>query len=104
MNDEIGAVDLQAETSFEAFLEEEGCLDTADAIAIKRVVAWEVQQRMTAEHITKKEMAARMSTSRSQVDRLLDPNNTQVHLSTLTKAARAVHLRLRIGVEHEACA
>jgi hypothetical protein len=83
-------------SSFDDFLEEEGILDEVDAVAIKRVVAWQLAEAMKAGRITKKAMAERMGTSRSQLDRLLDPANGAVHLDTIAKAARAVGKRLRI--------
>jgi hypothetical protein len=83
-------------SSFDDFLEEEGILDAVDAVAIKRVIAWQLAEAMKAEQITKKAMAERMGTSRSQLDRLLDPANGAVHLDTIAKAARAVGKRLRI--------
>jgi antitoxin HicB len=55
---------------------------------------------MDARDISRKAMAARLHTSRTQIDRLLDPENAAVHLTTLTRAAREVRLRLNISVEH----
>ena len=83
-------------STFESFLEEEGILDEVDAVAIKRVLAWQLSEAMKAVNLTKKAMAERIGTSRSQLDRLLDPENSAVHLQTITKAARAVGKRLRI--------
>jgi antitoxin HicB len=83
-------------STFESFLEEEGVLDEVDAVAIKRVIAWQLSEAMKAGKISKKKMAERIGTSRSQLDRLLDPENGSVHLQTIAKAARAVGKRLRI--------
>jgi antitoxin HicB len=83
-------------SSFDSFLEEEGILDEVDALAVKRVIAWQLAKAMKARRVTKKSMAARIGTSRSQLDRLLDPENSSVHLRTIAKAARAVGKRLRI--------
>lgn len=85
-------------SSFDDFLEEEGLLDEVDAVAIKRVLAWQLAEAMKAGRITKKAMAERMGTSRSQLDRLLDPANGAVHLDTIARAARAVGKRLRIDM------
>src|SRR5271165_5885935 len=85
-----------AGSTFESFLEEEGILDEVDAVAIKRVIAWQLSEAMKAGKISKKKMAERIGTSRSQLDRLLDPDNGSVHLQTIAKAARAVGKRLRI--------
>jgi DNA-binding Xre family transcriptional regulator len=83
-------------SSFDSFLEEEGILDEVEAAAIKRVIAWQLVEAMKAGKISKKAMAARMGTSRSQLDRLLDPKNSAVHLDTIARAARAVGKRLRM--------
>jgi antitoxin HicB len=83
-------------STFDSFLEEEGILDDVNAVAIKRVIAWQLSEAMKAGHVTKKAMAERLGTSRSQLDRLLDPENSAVHLDTIARAARAVGKRLRI--------
>jgi antitoxin HicB len=83
-------------SSFESFLEEEGILEEVQAVAIKRVLAWQLSEAMKAGNISKKAMAERMGTSRSQLDRLLDPENSAVHLQTIARAARAVGKRLRL--------
>ena len=83
-------------SSFDSFLEEEGILEEVQAIAIKRVIAWQLAEAMKAGNISKKAMAERMGTSRSQLDRLLDPENSAVHLETITRAARAVGKRLQL--------
>jgi antitoxin HicB len=70
--------------SFDDFLESEGILAEAEDVAIKRVLAWQI-----AEGITKTVMASRMKTDRRQLDRLLDPENKSVTLSTLRRAATA---------------
>jgi hypothetical protein len=88
-------------SSFDSFLEEEGILEEVDAVAVKRVIAWQLQQEMKAQHITKKAMAERLHTSRTQIDRLLDPENAAVHLTTLTRAAREVGLRFKVTMERE---
>lgn len=83
-------------SSFDSFLEEDGILDEVEAAAIKRVIAWQLAEAMKAGKISKKTMAERMGTSRSQLDRLLDPENSAVHLQTIARAARAVGKRLRM--------
>ena len=83
-------------SSLNGLLEETGELAEVNAVAIKRVIAWEITQKMKAEHISKTQMAALMDTSRSALDRLLDPENTSVTLHTLDNAARAVGKTLRI--------
>jgi antitoxin HicB len=83
-------------SSFDSFLEEEGILEEVESAAIKRVIAWQLSEAMRAGKISKKTMAERMGTSRSQLDRLLDPENPAVHLQTIAKAARALGKRLRM--------
>jgi DNA-binding phage protein len=83
-------------SSFDSFLEEEGILDEVTAVAIKRVIAWQLAEAMKAGKISKRIMAERMGTSRSQLDRLLDPENSAVHLQTIAKAARALGMRLKV--------
>jgi hypothetical protein len=83
-------------SSFESFLEEEGIRDDVEAVAQKRVFAWQIRQAMEASGITHSEMAERMQTSRSQVARLLDPDNTSVQLDTLQRAAHAVGRSLKL--------
>ena len=83
-------------SSFDSFLEEEDILDEVEAAAIKRVLAWQLAEAMKVGKISKKAMAERMGTSRPQLDRLLDPENSAVHLQTITRAARALGKRLRM--------
>ena len=71
-------------------MKEEGLHTKASAVAIKRVLAWELQRAMLDEGMTKNEMAKRMHTSRSQLDRILDPGNDKIQLDTVFKAARAL--------------
>jgi antitoxin HicB len=83
-------------SAFDDFLREEGTYEATQAVAIKRVVAWQIEQAMNRQHISKAEMARRMDTSRSQLDRLLDPGSESVTLETLTRAARAVGRRVKV--------
>jgi antitoxin HicB len=83
-------------STLDSFLQEEGILEEVEAVAIKRVIAWQLTEAMKAAKVSKKAMAERLGTSRSQLDRLLDPENGAVHLQTIAKAARAVGKRLRI--------
>lgn len=85
-------------SSFDAFLEEEGIHDAAHAHAIKRVVAWQIEEAMKMQSLSKVEMAKRMKTSRAQLDRLLDPENDKVQLDTLQRAATAVGKKLRLEI------
>jgi len=81
---------------FDDFLAEEGILAEAEAVAIKRVIAYQVVQLMEEQDLTKTEMASRMKTSRAALDRLLDPANKSVTLQTLESAALALEKRLRV--------
>ncbi len=80
----------------EDFLKEEGILDASNAAAAKKVLAWQIEQAMRTQHITKSAMAARMHTSRSQLERLLDPEKTGVSLETIQRAAAVVGRELRV--------
>ena len=80
------------------FLEEEGLLAEAEAIAIKRMIAFQISQLMAQQSLSKAEMARRMQTSRTAVDRLLDPSNESATLSTLEKAAFALGKRLQVSL------
>ena len=85
-------------SNFDDFLEEEGILAEAEAVAIKRVIAFQVEQMMKEQHLSKTEMSRRMKTSRAALDRLLDPANQAVTLQTLDRAARALGKRLQISL------
>lgn len=86
-------------SDFDDFLQEEGILEEAEAAAIKKVVACMIEQEMAATHITKSEMARRMGTSRTQLDRLLDPAYPSVTLATIAKAATAIGKKISISFD-----
>jgi DNA-binding Xre family transcriptional regulator len=83
-------------TSLEEFLAEDGNLEGATLVAVKRVIAWQIEEAMTKSKITKSEMAARMKTSRNQLDRVLNPADDNVTIETLQRAAKAVGRSLRL--------
>jgi len=85
-------------SSFDDFLEEENILAESDSIAIKRVIAFEVEKSMQEKHITKTEMAKRMGTSRSSLTRLLDPLNNSITLATIETALAAIGKRVQIQI------
>jgi antitoxin HicB len=85
-------------SSFDEFLLTEGLYEEVTTLAWKRVLSWEVSEAMRKGRISKSEMAKRMGTSRSQLERLLDPENPHVLLETVQKAATAVGKRLTIGL------
>ncbi len=85
-------------SNFDEFLEEEGLLSESEATAAKRVIAFQLSQFMKEHKLSKSEMARRMQTSRSALDRLLDASNASVTLRTLDRAARALGRQLRIAL------
>lgn len=84
-------------SSFDDFLEKEGLFADTEATAIKRVIAFKINEMMTKDKLTKTELAKRMKTSRSSVDRLLDPKNESVSLQTLQRAALAFGKKLQVN-------
>jgi DNA-binding Xre family transcriptional regulator len=86
-------------SSFDEFLQEEGILTETTAIAVKRVLACQFEQAMEKDKISKSEMARRMNTSRSSVNRLLDPNAPSITLQTMNSAASALGKELLIVLE-----
>ena len=85
-------------SNFDDFLDEEGILVKTEAAAVKRVIAFQVEQMMKEQNLSKTEMSRRMKTSRAALDRLLDPANQAVTLLTLDRAARALGRRLQISL------
>src|SRR5665213_3322465 len=83
-------------SSFSDFLKEEGLHEDVTTHATKRVLAWQIEQAMKQQGITKVEMAKRMKTSRAQLDRLLDPTNDKVQLDTVQRAAAAIGRKLHM--------
>ena len=83
-------------SDFDDFLREEGLLDDAEAVAAKRVLAYQISRAMEEQKLTKSAMARRMGTSRSSLDRLLDPSVPSVTLLTIEKAARVLGKKVRI--------
>ena len=86
----------QIGSSFEDYLKEEGHADEINAVAVKRVLAWQLEQAMEKGSISKNQMAKAMSTSPSQLDRILDPDNSRIQLDTVIKAAHVLGRELRI--------
>jgi antitoxin HicB len=86
----------QKRGSVDDSLKQNGGFEGTRAVAIKRVVARQIAQAMKEGHITKAEMARRMNTSRSQLDRLLDPESDSATLTTLHRAARVIGRRIRM--------
>ena len=83
-------------SNFDDFLEAEGVLAEAEALAVKRVLAFQLKELMKAQKLNKAQLAKRMKTSRSALERLLDPDNPSVTLLTMERAARALGKNIRI--------
>ena len=88
-------------SSFDEFLQEEGILEEATATAVKRVIAFQLAEKMSEHSLSKSEMARRMATSRSALDRLLDPENASVTLQTLQCAVQALGGRLTVQLDFD---
>ena len=84
-------------SSLDDFLKEEGVFEEFQAAAIKKVIAWQVDKAMKAQQLTKVRMARNMKTSRAQLDRLLNPDDGNVSIETLQRAATALGQELRIN-------
>lgn len=83
-------------SKFDDFLREENIYEEVNVAAIKRVVAYQISQEMKRRKLTKTEMASRMKTSRAALERLLDPTNASVTLSTLERAASVLGKTLKV--------
>jgi len=88
-------------SDFHDFLTEDGLLEEATAVAVKRYIAFELAKKMREKNLSKSEMARRMETSRSALDRLLDPGNSSVTLQTLQSAAQALGGRLKVELDFQ---
>lgn len=91
-----GAKNKHIGSDFDDFLRDEGMLEEIEAAALKKIVAWQLEEALKKTSVTKTEMAKRMKTSRAAVDRLLDATNPSVTLITLQKAARVLGRKLKI--------
>ena len=85
-------------STFDSFLDEHGIREEVEAMATKRVLAWQLEQEMEKQKKTKHAMARELHTSRSQLDRLLDPENTAVSLETIVRAAKALGKRVVLRI------
>ncbi|QCS49808.1 Fis family transcriptional regulator [Picosynechococcus sp. PCC 11901] len=86
-------------SSLDDLLEEDGILAEVNALALKRVLAWQLSQEMERQELSRSQMAASMKTSRASLQRLLDPENTSVTLKTMEKAAAIVRKPSRIELD-----
>ena len=92
----MSKTDARVGSTLESLLREDGIYEDAKNHAIKAVLAYKLAQAMKAQNLSKARMAERMETSRSQLDRLLDPENERVTLHTLKRAAAVVGMRLEL--------
>ena len=83
-------------TPLDSFLAEQGKLAEFEAVAIKEVIAWQIEAAMKQQNISQRALAARMGTSRSQISRLLDPKDGNITIATLQRAAKEVGRSLRL--------
>lgn len=83
-------------SSLDDFLAEEGILDEVEALAVKRVLAWQIAQEMKRQKLTKTVMAEKMHTSRAALNRLLDEEDTSLTLTTLSSAVTALGKKLKL--------
>lgn len=86
-------------SKFDDFLEEEGILATTEIEAVKRVIAYLLQEQIDNKLLTKTALAALLGTSRSGLDRILDPENTSITLHTLAKAAEVTGKKIHISLQ-----
>jgi antitoxin HicB len=85
-------------SEFDDFLSEEGLLESSEAVAVKRVLAFQISEFMQVQKLSKAEMARKMNTSRAALDRLLDPDNHSVTLNTMDKAAKTLGKRIQLNL------
>jgi len=83
-------------SSFKDFLEQEGIDEEVTSNAVKKLLSYQLLEKLEKENMTKLELAARLSTSRSAVDRILDPDNESITLHTLQKVAEVLGKKLKI--------
>lgn len=83
-------------SGFDDFLKEEAMLEGATAVALKRVIAWQIAEEMKAQQLTKTELARRMHTSRAALNRLLDEDDASLTLTTLASVAEALGKKVNI--------
>jgi predicted XRE-type DNA-binding protein len=83
-------------SSFDDFLKQESILESSTAIALKRVIAWQIAKEMKAQNLTKTELAKRMHTSRAALNRLLDEHDASLTLTTLASAAAALGKKVNL--------
>ena len=88
--------DVEGFPTLDDYLGTQGTRETFQAVAIKEVLAWQIEQAMKAQNLSRKTLAERMGTSRSQISRLLDPKDGNVTLLTLQRAAEMIGRKVRL--------
>lgn len=86
-------------SNFDDFLQEDSILEEATAVAIKRVIAWQILEEMKAQSLTKTKLASKMRTSRAALNRLLDEDDTSLTLTTLASAAVALGKTIKLELK-----
>ena len=89
-------------SSLDDLLQEDAMLEEATAVAVKRVIAWQIEQEMKAQNLTKTALAKRMRTSRAALNRLLDEHDTSLTLTTLASAAAALGKTVKLELSAHA--
>ena len=84
-------------SKFDNFLEEEGLLQESESVAIKRVIAYALEQKMLADNMSVNRLAKELDTSRTAISRILDPENTSITLNTIEKVAKYLGKRVTIS-------
>ena len=84
-------------SKFDDFLEEEGLLQESESVAIKRVIAYALEQKMLADNMSVNRLAKELDTSRTAISRILDPENTSITLNTIEKVAKYLGKRVTIS-------
>jgi len=97
----VSKVNPHSGTNFDDFLKEDGIYEDVQARALKRALAEQLDDAMQSGKLNKVTMAQRMATSRSQLDRVLDPGNLSIQLDTLVKAASAVGRTVEIRLKRD---
>jgi antitoxin HicB len=85
-------------STLDDFLGELGTREAFQAVAVKEVLAWQIAQAMKDQKLSRKRLAERMKTSRSQISRLLDPADGNVTLATLQRAAEILGRKVRLDL------
>jgi antitoxin HicB len=85
-------------STLDEFLDEEGTRDAFQAVAIKEVLAWQIAEAMKTQGLSRRRLAERMGTSRSQIGRLLDPKDGNVTINTLQRAAELLGRKVRLDL------